>query len=126
MQQSSKKQLYSLFIGQLVLAIMAVLLCAFWGVAEALAAGFGALILLFANLVFAIRFFASSDYAPGHVILRFYTGALFKWVVLLVGMAVTLFLHLSFWAFIVGFISTQIGFYLAPLVFVPNTEGVKA
>ena len=61
MQQSAKKQLHSLFLGQLVLAILAVLLCAFWGANAVLAAVFGAVILMLANLVFAVRFFVSND-----------------------------------------------------------------
>lgn len=78
-----------------------------------------------ANLVFAIRFFASNDYDSGRVLIRFYTGAIFKWIVLIVGFLVVLKLRMSSWAFLVGFFATQLGFYLAAFRFASHTGSVK-
>lgn len=125
MQQQVKKQVISLFVGQVGAALIAIAVCSFFGAHEALSATFGAWVLLMANLFFAVRFFGSNNYRAHSVVMRFYTGAIFKWLVMIVGFIVAVHLGLSWWGFLVGFLSVQMGFYLAPLFFAHHTDGVN-
>ncbi len=109
-----KNLVQAFFIQCLAAVFVAGILCFFSGllVISFLA---GVCILLLGNLIFFLRLFFSSNpshrYSPTHLISRFYTGALFKWLILFLGCYVAFKLGLVLWAFVLGFILVLGVFY---------------
>ena len=116
MQANAREKIVITFIGQAIAAVIAFVVFLFISLPLALAVLFGAAIMFLANSLFAIRFFRHFRYAPNHVMNRFYTGALIKWLILIVGFIIAVKIGLLLLGLIAGIVAVLIGFYAASIL----------
>lgn len=122
MQGHAREKIILSFLGQAVAGTFVVVVFIFISLPLALAALFGAALMFLANSLFAIRFFRHFSYAPNHVMNRFYTGALIKWLILIVGFIIAVKLGLLLLGLVMGIVAVLIGFYVASFIHATITQ----
>jgi len=116
--QSRNDAFWSVVTQLLVAVVLFPLVCAFWGKQAAGSFGVGAVICVVPNMYLYWRVFRHfGARAVKRIVGAFYFGEIVKWVLTIIGFmgALQLLWVLPLWLF-VGYITTQLGFWLGPLI----------
>lgn len=111
-QRNHKMHLIQALLAGCAAVFLTALILAFFSWNLVLSFLAGALVLMLGHTFFFVRFFFSKNYKASSVINRFYTGALIKWLVLILGCVLAFKFNLALWPFVLSFIVITSVFYL--------------
>ncbi len=111
-QRNYKTHFTQAFLAGCAVAFIATLILAFFSRTLAWSFLAGSVVLMLAHSLFFFRFFLSKNYQAHSVIKRFYTGALIKWLVLILGCYFAFKFNLALWPFVLAFVLIMVTFYL--------------
>jgi len=111
-QRNYKTHFTQAFLAGCAVVFLTALILAFFSWTFVLSFLAGAVVLMLAHTLFFFRFFFSKNYQAHAVTKRFYTGALIKWLVLILGCALAFKFNLALWPFVLAFVLVMVTFYL--------------